>query len=427
MLGKKGFFSAILAVAGLLLTGCGDGSADNKKTVIELVHYKQEAVDYFEEVERQFNDTHDDIELKISSPNDAMTVLKTRFIRKDNPDIIGIGGDYDYSNFIDADMLMDVSDFDGLKDIKENYLEINENLEFIPTEGTYGVPYMANAAGILYNKDMFEEHGWQIPETWDELIALCEDIKAEGILPFYMGYKDTWTCISPWNSAASCLTEPTVCKDVNKGNTTFSKEYATVAEQMKTLLEYGPKDFAAYSYNDACTAFARGESAMFMIGSYAVPQIKSVNPDLNIDSFVYPASNNKEDNILTSGIDLQFCIMKDCPNKEAAYEVLRFLLEDENVQAYMDDQNAIPCKEGSFQLAPMLDGMKEYIEESKVTDFQDHFYPSEMAANALIQTYLLDGDTEKFLQKFDEAWVRYNRDLIEKVQKYEAEHESEGE
>lgn len=416
------FALALLLLGSLSLTGCGSTEAENGKTVIELVHYKPEAVNYFQEVEKKFNDTHDDIQLKISSPNDAMTVLKTRFVREDNPDIIGIGGDINFSNFIDADMLMDISDFDGLGSIKENYLAINENLKFVPTEGVYAVPYMANAAGILYNRQMFEENGWQIPQTWDELLALCEKIQAAGKLPFYMGYKDTWTCLSPWNSIASSLAEATVCKDVNKGTTTFTEQYREVAEKMKTLLAYGPKEFVAYSYNDACTAFARGEAAMFMIGSYAAPQIKSVNPDINIDSFVFPASNNKEQNILTSGNDLQFSVMKDCENKEAAYEVLRFLLEDENVQAYMDNQNAIPCKEGNFTLAPMLDGMKEYITAGKVTDFQDHFYPAEMAADALIQTYLLDGNTDEFLRKFDEAWARYNRDLIEKVQNYEKEH-----
>lgn len=416
------FALALLLLGSLSLTGCGSTEAENGKTVIELVHYKPEAVNYFQEVEKKFNDTHDDIQLKISSPNDAMTVLKTRFVREDNPDIIGIGGDINFSNFIDADMLMDISDFDGLGSIKENYLAINENLKFVPTEGVYAVPYMANAAGILYNRQMFEENGWQIPQTWDELLALCEKIQEAGKLPFYMGYKDTWTCLSPWNSIASSLAEATVCKDVNKGTTTFTEQYREVAEKMKTLLAYGPKEFVTYSYNDACTAFARGEAAMFMIGSYAAPQIKSVNPDINIDSFVFPASNNKEQNILTSGNDLQFSVMKDCGNKEAAYEVLRFLLEDENVQAYMDNQNAIPCKEGNFTLAPMLDGMKEYITAGKVTDFQDHFYPAEMAADALIQTYLLDGNTDEFLRKFDEAWARYNRDLIEKVQNYEKEH-----
>lgn len=109
-----------------------------------------------------------------------------------------------------------------------------------------------------------------------------------------------------------------------------------MAERMLELLPYGPDDPFAYDYNGACTAFAKGESAMYTIGSYAIPQIQTVNPDMEIDSFVMPASNNKEENTLNSGIDLQFCVMQDCKNKEAAYEVLDFLLEDENVQAYLD-------------------------------------------------------------------------------------------
>ena len=108
------------------------------------------------------------------------------------------------------------------------------------------------------------------------------------------------------------------------------------------LLNYGPEDPFAYGYNDACTAFANGESAMYPIGSYAVPQILSVNPDMNIDSFVTPASDTKEGNTLNSGVDLMFAVTADCENKEAAYEVLEFLYEDENIQAYIDDQNAIP-------------------------------------------------------------------------------------
>ena len=114
--------------------------------------------------------------------------------------------------------------------------------------------------------------------------------------------------------------------------------------------------------------------------------------------------------------------MKDCKNKEAAYEVLRFMLEDENIQIYLDEQNAVPCKEGDFELPSMLDGVKEYIENDKMTDYQDHHYPSEMAVDAMIQTYLMDGDADSFLAKFDKDWIRYNRDLIRKVQKYEEEH-----
>ena len=243
----------------------------------------------------------------------------------------------------------------------------------------------------------------------------------------YFGFKDSWTCLAPWNAIAADLAPSDVCSEVNKGNTTFTDNYREAAEKEKALLAYAQDNPAAYGYNDACTAFAKGESAMFVIGSYAVPQIKSVNPDMNIDSFVFPASNNAEENVLNSGNDLQFSIMKNCEHKEEAYEVLRFFMEDENVQSYIDDQSAVPCKKGDFELPSMLDGMKEYINEGKLADYQDHHYPSEMSVDAMIQTYLLDDSenaTDKFLKKFDTEWVRYNRDLIRKVQDYEKENGS---
>lgn len=416
-----GIFAGLLS-AGMILTGCGDSSSDNGKIKIEMVQYKPEAVKAFEKMEEKFNASHDDIELTIESPNEAMTILKTRFIKEDQPDIIGIGGDVNYSNFLDADMLTDISDFEGLADIKQAYLDIDKNLEFISRNGVYAVPYAANAAGILYNKDMFEENGWEIPTTWEEFLTLLDTIQASGQQPLYFGFKDTWTCLAPWNAMACDLAPADVCQQVNRGETTFSEEYRELAEKILQLLPYAQDDPYAYSYNDACTAFARGESAMYCIGSYAVPQIKSVNPEMNIDSFVFPANDSADGQILNSGIDLQFCVMEDCQEKEAAYEVLRFMMEDENIQIYLDDQNAVPCKEGEFQLPSMLDGMKEYIDAGKMTDYQDHYYPTEMAVDAMIQTYLMKGDTDAWLKKFDRDWTRYNRDLIRKIQDYQKEN-----
>lgn len=409
-----------------LLSGCGANRGANGKTVVEIVQYKPEAVKAFDALEEKFNSTHDDIELVIDSPNDAMTILKTRFIREDYPDIIGIGGDINYSNFLDSDMLMDVSDYPGLADIKESYLKINEELEFVPTDGTYAVPYMANAAGVLYNRDIFEEHGWTIPTTLDEFYELCDEIQEQEILPLYFGFRDTWTCLAPWNAICVDLAPSDICSQVNAGTATFAEAYHDAAEVTKSLLAYAESDPYAYSYNDACTAFARGESAMYVIGSYAVPQIKSVNPDINIDSFVFPASNDAQQNVLNSGNDLQWSVMAGKEDKkEAIYEVLDFLYEDENIQTYLDDQNAVPCKNGDFDLPSMLDGMKSYIEEDRMADYQDHHYPSEMAVDAMIQTFLMDDSenaVDTFLERFDTEWVRYNRDLISKVQKFYEEH-----
>ena len=417
----------VLTASSAVLTGCGSDKTKDGRTIVTMLQYKPEAVSAFDEMAERFNASQDEIYLEIESPNDAMTVLKTRFVREDYPDIIGIGGDINYSNFLDANMFMDISDFDGVSDIKPAYMDIVKELEFIPQDGVHALPYVANCAGILYNKDMFEENGWEIPTTWSEFTALCDTISESGVAyPLYMGYKDTWTCMAPWNTLAVGLTSPDVCSQVNAGNTTFTEQYAEVAEKDKALLQYAEPNPYAYSYNDACTAFARGESAMFPIGSYAVPQIQSVNPDINIDSFTFPANENAEDNVLNSGVDLLFAVMKESKNKEAVYKVLDFMFQDDTIQIYLDNQSAVPCKEGDFTLPSILDGMKQDIDDGNMADFHDHHYPSEMSVDALIQTYLMDDSdnaTEKFLKRFDKDWKRYNRDLIEKVQKYEQEKE----
>jgi raffinose/stachyose/melibiose transport system substrate-binding protein len=422
---KKGIaFGTACVLALSSIQGCASTNSDDK-IQIEIVSYKPEATKVMAAIQDKFNAEHDDIELTINSPNEAMTILKTRFVRENYPDIIAIGGDINYSNFLDSDLFADISDLECISEVKEGYMEILENLEFLPTEGVYALPFVANAAGILYNKDMFDEHGWEIPTTWTEFIDLCEEIQSEGITPLYFGYKDTWTTLAPWNSLAVSLVDSDVCSQVSAGETTFEEAYSEVADKQKQMLDYSEPNPFAYSYNDAATAFANGQAAMWPIGSYAVPQIQSVNPDINIDSFVTPASDDASENVLNSGIDLMFCVMEACENKEAAYEVLEYLYSDEIINMWLDDQGGVATKEGDFELPVVLTGMKDYIESGVVADYQDHHYPSEMSVDALIQTYLLDdGEDAKttFLQGFDSDWQRYNRDLIARVQEYNEEH-----
>ena len=88
----------------------------------------------FQELEKRFNESHDDIRLEIDSPNDAMKILKTQLVREDYPDIIAIGGDINYSNFLDAELLADISDFEGLADVKDAYLKMDKELEYVPMD-----------------------------------------------------------------------------------------------------------------------------------------------------------------------------------------------------------------------------------------------------------------------------------------------------
>ena len=60
---------------------------------------------------------------------------------------------------------------------------------------TYMAPMFYSPCGLFYNAKLFEEKGWEVPTTWDEMWALGEAAKAEGIALFTYpttGYFDTF-------------------------------------------------------------------------------------------------------------------------------------------------------------------------------------------------------------------------------------------
>src|SRR5690606_35139947 len=52
----------------------------------------------------------------------------------------------------------------------------------------YGAPLGSNVKSFVwYSPKMFQEKGWKTPETWDELIALSDEIAASGVKPWCVG------------------------------------------------------------------------------------------------------------------------------------------------------------------------------------------------------------------------------------------------
>ena len=49
---------------------------------------------------------------------------------------------------------------------------------------TYLAPMFYSPCGLFYNKGLFEEKGWEVPTTWDEMWELGDKAKAEGISLF---------------------------------------------------------------------------------------------------------------------------------------------------------------------------------------------------------------------------------------------------
>ncbi|HEY9011870.1 MAG TPA: extracellular solute-binding protein, partial [Devosia sp.] len=56
----------------------------------------------------------------------------------------------------------------------------------------YAVPFASQTQLVIYNKKIFDDNGIAEPQTWDELIATAEKLKAAGIIPIANGTATAW-------------------------------------------------------------------------------------------------------------------------------------------------------------------------------------------------------------------------------------------
>jgi raffinose/stachyose/melibiose transport system substrate-binding protein len=395
-----GFVSMALGAA--LLTGCSGGDDD----ALEVFSNKSENTETYKTLIKKFEEENPDIDVKLNAPPEAETVLKSRLTKDDLPDVMAIGGNATYGEMARAGVLMDFSDTEMTGNIQPAYLDMINRLVGEEKDGTYGIPYATNANAVIYNKDKFEELGLEVPKTWDEFTAVLEKAKSEGEIPIYLTLKDAWTGMIPWNSLAANIQPEEFAKKVNSGEASFQEDYPEVADKMLTLLEYGHKDNMGVAYGDGNTAFAKGESVMYLQGNWAIPEIKKANPDINLGVFAMPVTNNPEENKLVSGVDVVFAINQGTEKSEEAKKFVEFMLNEENAQQYIDEQSAFSAVEGVFQEDPIMEGIKENFEEGSITSFPDHYYPAGMQAENLIQDFLINKNKEEFLKKMDDEWKK---------------------
>ena len=123
----------------------------------------------------------------------------------------------------------------------------------------------------FHNKDLFEDVN-KVPTTWQEFTTLCDEIKQSGTLPLYLGFKDTWTCLAPWNALAVGLTDSDTCNQVNMGNTTFSDTYGTGSRKDACAFGLRRKKIRMHMVITMPVQHLPAESAMYPIGSYAIPR-----------------------------------------------------------------------------------------------------------------------------------------------------------
>ncbi|QAY68103.1 ABC transporter substrate-binding protein [Paenibacillus protaetiae] len=400
---------SVIAVSALVMTalaGCGSnsdsGGGSKGKVKLEFFQNKTEAKASFDELVKKFNEANPDITVTQVNPPDAETVLKTRVAKKDVPDIIGMGATDAYAQLAKSGVFADLSG-DLTSNIQPAYLNMLNKLT--GSETVNGIPFTANASGIIYNKAMFDELGLTIPKTWDELIATAQKIKDAGKTPFYLTLKDSWTLMVPFNSLSTDILGIDFYADRTNGSVKFdSPQFREVAEKQLKLLDFGEKDMFGKGYNDGNAAFAKGEAAMYIQGVWAIPEIQKANPDVKLGVFPFPATNDEASNKVISGVDTLLTISKDTKHPEEAKKFIDFLLQPENVQTYIDEQKAFSAVKGVNQSDESVQGFNAAFESGAIDDFSDHYIPGAVKADTIIQAFLQKKNVDAYVKQFDTEW-----------------------
>lgn len=402
---RRAAATAASVTAALCLAACSSAGGDEDDVVeLEFFQFKSEAFATFNGLIEEFNGANPGIRVTQNQVPDAETAIRTRLVREDLPDVITINGNATYGEIASAGVLYDFSGEPVLEDVSPAILEILNGLGRFEGEQTNGIPFANNANAFIYNREIFAEHGLEPPTTWTEFLDLVAALEEVGVQPYTLTLVDAWTTMPYFNQIAANLSPEDFFADRAAEETSFADEFDTVAERMLELTERANDNAAGLGYDDGNRVFANGESAMLMHGSYVLPAVRSLNPDLELGSFVLPATDEAAETELVSGVDVVLTMGASPQHEEEALEFVRFLMEPENVERYVEEQSAVPTIEGLEPTDETVAEVFDFFEEERITAYVDHSIPPAVNLQPLTQAFLLSGNEERWLAELDEEW-----------------------
>lgn len=216
--------------------------------------------------------------------------LQTLISGGNMPDIIDIDATPYCQELVDAGMLVDVKEFlneEGLYDSFEPTALAYQ--EF--TNGTmYTLPLEYHVEMIWYNKEIFAEHGLEVPTTMDEWLEVCQTLKDAGVTPISVDGVDRWPVIRylammPFRESANDY-----IISLAEGKASMGDEIGRNGiEFFQKIGQYFQEGFGATDYATAQGMFLDGQSAMYYIGDWEIAAMQEGYENGTIGYFYMPA------------------------------------------------------------------------------------------------------------------------------------------
>jgi len=220
----------------------------------------------------------------------AHEILRPQILGGNPPDIAMVQHSFfDYFAAIEGGAYLPINDYLGLTvDGSEQTVYEAGSSDIIDSlrvnEDAYLLMSNMNVNGLYYNKAMFDAHGWDVPETWDDFILLCETIKTTtDIAPFiYPGRYPYYLQSFIMPQVASAGRGMDSIKDINNMTEGIwnSPEFLVAAERIQYMRDHGYfADSIALSHTEAQMEFINGNAAIIAGGSWLQNEMGDAWPE----------------------------------------------------------------------------------------------------------------------------------------------------
>ncbi|MGF6178016.1 ABC transporter substrate-binding protein [Ensifer sp. 4252] len=206
----------------------------------------------------------------------------------------------------------------------------------------YAVPVDVDSVVFWYDKALFAEKGWTVPSSYDELLALAETIKGEGIVPFALGNKDAWPATFWFQYLEMRLKgSGVVSAFVNKdAKAALGGEATKALEHVAELSSKGyfPIGFNGMGDQEANMLFLNGQAAMMLNGTWQIGASADAPEGFELGYFAFPAVKDGagDQSDVLAGVAATFGISQKAENKADAVTLLKFLTSSQVMTKYVE-------------------------------------------------------------------------------------------
>jgi raffinose/stachyose/melibiose transport system substrate-binding protein len=155
----------------------------------------------------------------------------------------------------------------------------------------YAVPFIAVSEGVYYNIDIFKKLNLQIPQTWEEFVAMLPVIKQAGIIPLAnaSGETEAMTESVFMNLLPNFIGGEEGRMAYLEGRRCFNDAHMVAAFQaIKDIAPYFPENQKYLKNDDSLQLFLQGKAAMWLGESWNIPFFEAQKPAFSWSVFAVP-------------------------------------------------------------------------------------------------------------------------------------------